>query len=249
MTRNAPFPWSLGRLRVGSSRSLAVEWRDHMSRFKQEDADKLVVACHRRCCICHRFCGVKMEIDHIIQSPDDGLSDITNGIAVCFECHAEIHSYNDHHPRGRKFHPEELRLHKEQWLTICQSQPEIFNLAPITLGVGPLQSLIDELEFNIAVAQHVSPELQGCLFMDNQFRKAIQDGAIAILKDDLKHSLIEAYRVTGRANQHINGIMHHAVNTEGWPEAVQRATKSIQDSSDPLSRAHGALLEFLRSER
>ena len=190
-----------------------------------------------------------MEIDHIIQRADDGPADITNGIAVCFECHAEIHSYNDRHPRGRKFHPEELRLHKEQWLTICQSHPETFNLVPITLGVGPLQSLIDELEFNIAVAKHVSTELQGCLFMDDQFRKAIQDGAIAILKDDLKHSLIEAYRVTGRANQHINGIMHHAVNSEGWAEAVQRATKSIQDSSDPLLRAHGAMLEFLRRRR
>jgi hypothetical protein len=32
---------------------------------------------------------------------------------VCFECHPEIHSYNDKHPRGRKFLPEELQLHKK----------------------------------------------------------------------------------------------------------------------------------------
>jgi HNH endonuclease len=220
-----------------------------MSRFTQEDADKLMVACHRRCCICHRFCGVKMEIDHIIQAADDGSADIANGIAVCFECHADIHSYNDHHPRGRKFHPDELRLHKEQWLKICGSQLEIFHLVPITSGVGPLQSLIDELEFNVAVAQHISADLQGCLFMDDQFRKAIDAGAIAIVKDDLKHSLIEAYRVIGRANQHIKGIMHHQVNSEGWATAVQRASKSIHEVSAPLVTARNALLEFLRSER
>jgi hypothetical protein len=85
--------------------------------------------------------------------------------------------------------------------------------------------------------------------MDDQFRKAIQDGAIAVLKDELKHSLIEAYRVTGRANQHISGIMHHPVNSEGWATAVQRASKSLKETADPLVRAHSALLDFLRSER
>lgn len=219
-----------------------------MSRFKQEDAEKLMVACHRRCCICHRFCGVKMEIDHIIQSADDGPADIANGIAVCFECHAEIHSYNDRHPRGRKFHFEELQLHKEQWLAICQSKPEIFNQVPITSGVGPLQSLVDELEFNIAVAKRTARDVQGCLFMDDQFRKAIEQGAIAILEDDLKHALIEAYRVIGRANQHIVSITHHEVESEGWARAVNRASSSIHDAADPLESAHDDLLQFLKSE-
>ena len=220
-----------------------------MAGFKQEDADKLMVACHRRCCVCHRFCGVKMEIDHIIQSADDGTDEISNGIPVCFECHAEIHSYNDRHPRGRKFHPEELRRHKEQWLKICESKPEILHLGAVTSGVGPLQSLIDELEFNNAVAQHISRELQGCLFMDDQFKKAIERGAVAILKDELKHSLIEAYRAVGRANQHITAIMHHPVGSEGWATAVNRASDSIHQAAAPLVVARNALFEFLRSER
>ena len=29
-------------------------------RFPQKDVDNLLTACHRRCCICHRFCGVKI---------------------------------------------------------------------------------------------------------------------------------------------------------------------------------------------
>jgi len=190
-----------------------------------------------------------MEIDHIIQKANEGPSDIENGIAVCFECHAEIHSYNVNHPRGRKFHSEELRHHKEQWLTICASQPTIFaTVQPFEAGVGPLQSLVDELEFNIAVSKHTARDVQGCLFMDDQFRRAIEQGAIAILKEDLKHALIEAYRVIGRANQHVLSIMHHEVESEAWARAVNRASTSIHDAKDHLVDAHDVLIEFVRSE-
>src|ERR1700738_4596860 len=32
----------------------------------------------------------------------------------------------------------------------------------------------------LCLAQHASTDLQGCLFMDRQFKKAIQEGAIAV---------------------------------------------------------------------
>lgn len=66
-----------------------------------------------------------METDHIISKDDNGDDSIDNAIPVCFECHAEIHSYNDKHPRGRKYLPEELQLHKEQWLKICSERPDM----------------------------------------------------------------------------------------------------------------------------
>ena len=56
--------------------------------------------------------------------------------------------------RGRKFLPDELRGHKEQWLEICRSRPEIFINAARDSDVGPIQGLIDELEFNVHVAKH-----------------------------------------------------------------------------------------------
>jgi len=59
---------------------------------------------------------VKIETDHIIPEADGGGDEIENAIPVCFECHAEIHSYNGRHPRGRKFLPDELRAHKALWL-------------------------------------------------------------------------------------------------------------------------------------
>ena len=71
----------------------------------------------------HRFCGVKIETDHIRPAADGGDDSIANAIPVCFDCHAEIHSYNEKHPRGRKFTAEELARHKAQWLDICVKPP------------------------------------------------------------------------------------------------------------------------------
>ena len=81
--------------------------------FDRAEVSKLLAKCHRRCCICHNFCGVKIETDHIIPAGDGGSDKIENAIPLCFECHAEAHSYNNKHPRGRKYLPDELLLHKE----------------------------------------------------------------------------------------------------------------------------------------
>src|SRR5436190_20262496 len=92
--------------------------------FNEKEVMGLLAACHRRCCVCHRFCGVTMELDHMIPRAEGGRDDIANAIPLCFDCHAEVHAYNDKHPRGRKFQPEELRKHREQWLEICRAHPE-----------------------------------------------------------------------------------------------------------------------------
>jgi len=57
------------------------------NKFNQKEVEHLLAKCHRRCCICHRFCGVKIETDHIIQPKDGGDNSIANAIPVCFECH------------------------------------------------------------------------------------------------------------------------------------------------------------------
>jgi hypothetical protein len=174
--------------------------------FPRDQVDELLVACHRRCCVCHRFCGVKMETDHIEPRANNGTNDISNAIPVCFECHAEIHSYNPQHPRGRKFRSTELKLHKNQLLDLCRTKPEMLLSAARNSDVGPLQALIDELEFNVVVSQHGTSAGVGCLFLDDQFRRAIREGAIATLVDDLKQVILEAYRAMGSANQAISAI-------------------------------------------
>lgn len=179
---------------------------------------------------------------------EGGSDNIDNAIPVCFECHAEIHSYNDKHPRGRKFLPEELRGHKEQWLEVCRSKPEIFLNAARDSDVGPIQSLIDELEFNVHISKHVSPGDLGCAFHDEQFRRATEEGAISILTEDLKMLILEAYRAMGRANQLIPQALSQGRSSILYSEYMGWAREAIREAEPKVKTAWIALLEFLGSD-
>ncbi|HLG14818.1 MAG TPA: HNH endonuclease signature motif containing protein [Blastocatellia bacterium] len=215
--------------------------------FPRNGVTALLIACHRRCCICHRFCGVKIETDHIVPSPEGGPDTIDNAIPVCFECHAEIHSYNDQHPRGRKFLPEELQGHKQQWLEICRTHTEVLIQSSWSSDVGPLQALIDELEFNKCVAEAEAEDNIGCLFIDDQFRRAIRDGAISTLNDVLKMAILEAYRSMGRANQLIDRALEAAPGTIHESPVYGAAMDSVAQGKGKIQEALSALVAFLSS--
>ena len=168
--------------------------------FKSSDVSRLLADCHRRCCICHRFCGVKIEIHHIEPAADGGPDTADNAIPVCFECHAEIQLYNDKHPRGRKFRPDELRLHRNQWLEICRQSPGDLLSPTRSRDVGPIQALVDELKFNTVIAGRTDPQAMGAIFVTTQFERAIAEGAFALLHDDLSARIAAVYTTLMKAN-------------------------------------------------
>jgi hypothetical protein len=92
--------------------------------FKKEEVSVLLAKCHRWCCICHRFCGIKIETDHIILKDDGGCDDIENAIPLCFECRAEVHLYNIGTLVLESIYLMNLR-HKEMWINICETTPSI----------------------------------------------------------------------------------------------------------------------------
>lgn len=217
--------------------------------FDRRDVAELLAQCHRRCCICHRFCGVKMETDHIVQPRDGGPGDIENAIPVCFDCHAEIHSYNDSHPRGRKFTPDELRAHKMQWLTFCAAHPEALASGPGNTDVGPLQALVNEIEFNLAAVRSIQNGV-GCPLRDSQFERAIRAGVLAILEPALKTAIFDAYVATGNTrvlaeatlSKQAGGVSHSLSGTgSGDPREAAKACQTF------LENAHTKLLEVLGS--
>jgi 5-methylcytosine-specific restriction endonuclease McrA len=213
--------------------------------FNRDEVSALLVKVHRRCSICHRFCGVKIETDHILPASEGGSDEIDNAIPVCFECHAEIHSYNPQHPRGRKFLPEELRGHKSQWLEVCEKHPELLITATRTADVGPLQALVDELEFNMVVSRY-GPAQMGALFSEEQFRRAIAHGAVATLEPGLKQAILEAYAAMSRSNQRVLS----AINTDGaaWLTNMARDEALIGEVAANVEAAHQRLLAFLSSD-
>jgi hypothetical protein len=216
--------------------------------FPREQVSELLARCHRRCCVCHRFCGVKIETDHLVPKEEGGGDDIDNAIPVCFECHAEIHGYNDKHPRGRKFLPEELRRHKAQWLKICDEHPEVLVAASRVADVGPLQALIDELALNAKIAARPGVTDQGAKFHDEQLRRAIQVGSIAILRDELREAVLEAYVAMGAANQMVDAAWRHPKGSNSWAEGVNEVTKRIKEAQPSITRAQDELLKFLAAE-
>jgi hypothetical protein len=212
-------------------------------KFNRDDVTDLLVRCRRRCCICYRFCGAKIETDHIEQSGGDG---IDNALPVCFECHAEIHAYNPAHPRGRMYTPDELRKHRDGWLDLCKNNPELLIQPPPDTDVGPLQALIDELEFNRNLAIHTDP-CDVCPFLDTQFQRAIQEGALALLADELKNAVYEAYRTMRLATYQLTVLEPVRYDGGMGPgvEALRTATGAIAQARPRIQSALELLLRFL----
>ncbi len=84
--------------------------------FPRKVKEDLLVACHRRCCVCHRSAGTKMQVHHIVPESRGGPNTEENGIPLCLNCYAEVASYNDDHPIGTNFSVSELTRHKRQCL-------------------------------------------------------------------------------------------------------------------------------------
>lgn len=88
--------------------------------FPQSVSDAAFAACGRRCCICHRFCGTKMELHHIIQVAYGGEDTFENCIPLCFECHADMGKADPKHNKGRKYTEKELVLHRDNWYKVVK---------------------------------------------------------------------------------------------------------------------------------
>ena len=82
--------------------------------FSKNIADEVLVKSGRRCSICKKFCGTKIELHHIKPKSEGGEDTFDNCIPLCFDCHADAGSYNTHHPKGKKFSEKELKMHREK---------------------------------------------------------------------------------------------------------------------------------------
>ena len=114
--------------------------------------------------------------------------------------------------------------------------------------MGPVQALLDELEFNARIASSPGSDALGCLFIDDQFRRAITSGSISMLRDDIKGALLEAYFAMGSANSFIQAALHHPKGSNSYNMGITLAGERIHKSSGPISNARAALQKFLQPE-
>lgn len=92
--------------------------------FSENIKRRAMVACERKCCICHKFCGNNMEVHHINARADGGEDTFENAIPLCFDCHAIVRQYDPKHPRGIKFTEQELIMHRDNWYEKVKSNSE-----------------------------------------------------------------------------------------------------------------------------
>ncbi len=215
--------------------------------FNRSKAGELLASCHRRCCVCHRYCGIKIELHHIQPIKEGGDDSIENAIPLCFECHAEVQLYNDAHPRGRKFRPDELRDHKKQWLQICDKLPGALLVPQRPYDVGPIQALIDELEFNTEISWLTDDDTIGALFLVTQFERSISEGSFSLLPDQVRKPISKTYATLMRANMYLNKMaaMPWGGSGSAWHQAYSFAKKAIERSQDEIPTAHETLLAYL----
>jgi len=142
--------------------------------------------------------------------------------------------------------PDELRRHREDWIELCESRPELLIQPFPSTEVGPLQALIDELTFNRNIGDHASfTDL--CPFRDGQFQRAIQEGALALLADELKSTVCEAYRTMRLANYHLTVLAPVRYDGGQGPgaDALQSAIAIFTQAKPKIEHALGLLLVFL----
>lgn len=83
--------------------------------FSDTVAARALVASGRCCCICHKFCGTKIELHHIKQRAYDGEDTFENCIPLCFDCHEDMGKADPKHPKGKRYTETELIMHRDNW--------------------------------------------------------------------------------------------------------------------------------------
>lgn len=126
--------------------------------FTEIAAREALVRSGRCCCICHRFCGTKIELHHITPIEQGGDDSFENCIPLCFDCHADIGHYNDKHPRGRKYGPAELRQRRDRSLAVANAVT--LALSPLSAAVWGYEQFCDWLQASLTARMVGTPPTQ-----------------------------------------------------------------------------------------
>jgi hypothetical protein len=139
--------------------------------FAPDVKEEALLRSGRRCCVCLRFKGVRVEVHHIVPEAKSHDNSLRNAITLCFDCHADAGHYNPKHPKGSKFRPSELRKHRDRlWRLVANGKiPPEGNLDAHFLAF--IAKAFDRAAFKTPFRQEGRME---------SFDKAIDDTLLAI---------------------------------------------------------------------
>jgi len=229
--------------------------------------DKVLVKCGRHCCICHKFCGLKMELHHIILKSEGGEETVENCIPLCFDCHADQKSYDHNHPKGTKYSRKELKGHREKW----------YGLVDQNLGTGTGEHLEQDKHLFLDFYRKLPPKptiwyLQQIDFNARKFRldnlNAIEtfvierglepwieffDSDIQTLYSELFGLMIEFDEMIRHQTYDFkDGEYYTQCVPREWeisdPERYNRVVKTLNELADKIVNTYTALVKLARKK-
>lgn len=202
--------------------------------FPQRIKEQVLIASGRSCCLCHKFCGTKIEVHHIKPVSEGGKDIVENAITLCLECHVEVRSYNPKHPKGNKFTESELRRHRDNWYKKVAGNIGLANKESVIetdklvyesiVGFLPWDPVVNFLESH----DFASPFQHAKIFRFHDFVYRSLNPSFEFIDPDLEEL---------RANlcQKICKFSD-IVSVETCPTKFDRYTQSVPEDSDDLRK-------------
>lgn len=106
---------------------------------------------------------------------------------------------------------------------------------------------MDELEVNLAIAQGTPTiDSMGTLFREEEFHRALQEGALSALPIDERNLVTSAYLRMNRANQLVRGVTNSPPlpNQSGRP--LDRAWHAVRDCLQLIEAVRAGLILLLK---
>lgn len=224
----------------------------------KEDA---LVACGRHCCICHRFCGTKIEVHHVKLESEGGANTFENAIPLCFDCHADMRSYDAKHPKGTKYSEAELKRHRDNWYKKVQgafglARPEEAaatdrRVYEILVKVLPWDGSLHFIRHNNFAGFSFKLDRLDDLY---EFEHECENPSFEFIDPDL-----EGLRVTLRTHiqefTRLVAFETFSTNTVGWnavpeewddeqPERFERVVNGLHNAAKGACDSHDALVKL-----
>lgn len=135
--------------------------------FPKSVEEQALVACGRCCCICHKFCGTKINLHHIKQKADGGEDTFENCIPLCLDCHEDMGKADPKHSTGKHYSENELIMHRDKWY----KEMAVKEIEPISkefiddMVSGKFDSIIEKID---EISEKVDIEKVGMIEVPNE---------------------------------------------------------------------------------
>lgn len=196
--------------------------------FSESVRETALTRSARRCCVCREFKGVGLEVHHIHPAADGGPDTLENAIPLCFDCHAAAGHYNPRHPKGSKFSPAELRIHRDQlWKAVADGLvPTLPKAIAAGVHVQHLVCLSETEAPKILAGQFHNPHFD----LRRMLQSPISTFMSQVLDDDLPHAPESVMRGVSAAP----GVVHtdpfwndHAKLAAAYPEFADSDSRPV----------------------